>query len=62
MTVTEAKKRFRGFTRWHNSLVKPEYKCRKAKLWEFYGTELMNTGILEIPSRESKDGHPYLWS
>lgn len=62
MTMTEAKKRFLGFTRWHNKLVPAEHRCRKATLWQIYGEELMNTGCIELASYETIDGQAHLWS
>lgn len=62
MKITEAKKRFSGFTRWHNSLVPDGHRCKKDVLWQIYGEELMNTGCIEIASCESVDGRPHLWS
>jgi hypothetical protein len=62
MTLTEAKKRFSGFTRFHNSIVEDKYKCKKAVLWQIYGEDLMNTGCIEISSYESKDNRPHMWS
>lgn len=61
MTLTEAKKRFQGFTRWHNSLVPAEHRCKKATLWVIYGEELMNTGSIELHSYETIDGCPHTW-
>lgn len=62
MGLTEAKKRFMGFTRWHNKLVPIEHRCRKATLWQIYGEELMNTGTIKLCSYETIDGVPHIWS
>ena len=58
MTVTEAKKRFAGFTKWHNERVPKEHRCKKAILWQIYSSELINTGSIELASYETLSGHP----
>lgn len=62
MTESQAKKRFSGFTRWHNHLVEDKYKCSKSVLWQIYGEEFMNTGCIELEKYETKDGRNYIWS
>ncbi len=61
MTQAEVKKRFYGFTYWHNRMVKDQYKRKKKTLWEVYSNELMNTGTVELPSYQTKSGHPETW-
>lgn len=61
MSETEAKKRFRGFTKWYNSRVRKEFRRRKDTLWRIYGGELMNTGTIELSSYETISGHPEIY-
>jgi len=61
MTLTEAKKRFLGFTKWHNERVPKEHRCKKSILWQIYGEELMNTGIIELSSYETLSNHAEIW-
>lgn len=62
MTLTEARKIFNGgFTRFYNSIVKPQYKMKKSELWEVYSSELINTENIEISSHLSKDNRPHIW-
>jgi hypothetical protein len=61
MTLSQAKKAFVGFTRWHNQRVPKEHRCKKAVLWQIYAEELMNTGNIELHSYETLSGHPEMW-
>ena len=61
MTITEAKKRFNGFTRWHNKRVPKEHRCTRAILEQIYIEELMNTGTIELESYETISGRPEIW-
>ena len=60
-TLSEAKRVFSGFTRWHNKRVPKEHRCSKAVLWQVYGSELMNTGTIELASYETLSGHTERW-
>ena len=61
MTITKAKKAFSGFTTWHNRVVKSKYKTTKKVLWNYYAMTIINEFTLEIPSYQTKSGHPEIW-